>query len=134
MEITTLFVDGKYLAKDQIVIVLGVTRQGQKVPLGFIQTVTENATAISQLFCELIDRGLKYDDGLLVVIDGAKGLRKAVKDVFAKKAVVQRCQWHKRENVLSYLNETDKPYWKNQINRAYAMADYPEAKHSLEQL
>lgn len=131
LEIVSLFVDGKYLAKDQIVIVLGVTRQGHKIPLGFIQTVTENAVAIGQLFSELIGRGLKYDDGLLIVIDGAKGLRKAVNDVFEKKAVVQRCQWHKRENVLSYLNEADKPYWKNQINQAYAHSNYQQAKDCL---
>lgn len=42
--------------------------------------------------------GLKYDHGLLVVMDGAKGLRKAVDKVFGKKAAVQRCHWHKREN------------------------------------
>jgi len=86
-----LFVDGKQLAKQQIIIVLGVTLSGDKVPLGFIQTTTENSQSIAELFRDLIARGLSFQDGILVVIDGAKGLRKAVNPVFGVKAMVQRC-------------------------------------------
>ncbi|MFN8166461.1 MAG: transposase [Bacteroidia bacterium] len=56
---------------------------------------------------------------MLVVIDGSKGIYKAVQDVFGKKAVVQRCQWHKRENVLSYLSDRDKSNYKTKIQNAY---------------
>ncbi|MEM6525510.1 MAG: transposase, partial [Bacteroidota bacterium] len=73
-------------------IVLGVTVSGDKVPLGFIQTATENSQSIGELFSDLIERGLSVDQGLLVVIDGAKGIRKAVQAVFGTKAIVQRCQ------------------------------------------
>jgi hypothetical protein len=48
-----LFVAGKYLVGEQMVIALGVTEQGFKRParrVGFIQTSSENSTSISQLF------------------------------------------------------------------------------------
>ena len=77
-----LFIDGKHLAGDQMVIVLGVTEQGNKIPLGVVQTNTENATSIGNLLRELVERGLQYEDGILCVIDGAKGLKKAVKRCF----------------------------------------------------
>jgi putative transposase len=56
---------------------------------------------------ELIGRWLNFEDGPLVVIDGAKGLRKAVDETFGEKAVIQRCSWHKKENVVSYLKKED---------------------------
>jgi transposase-like protein len=127
-----LYIDGKYLAKEQMVIALGVTDQGDKLPLGFIQTNTENSRSIRELLSDLITRGFRYEDGLLCVIDGAKGLRKAVEEVFGKNAIVQRCQWHKRENVLSYLKESDKNIFKRKLNRAYSTEDYQEARYQLE--
>jgi transposase-like protein len=129
-----LFIDGKYLAKEQMVIVLGVTDQGEKIPLSFIQTNTENSRSIKQLLTDLISRGFKCEDGLLCVIDGAKGLRKAIEEVFGTKAVVQRCQWHKRENVLSYLKESDKEIYKKKLNRAYSTEDYEGARLQLEDI
>lgn len=126
-----LMIDGKYLASDQIVIALGITRQGEKIPLDFIQTVTENHTAIKGLLSNLIARGFDYQDGLLVCIDGAKGLRKAVEEVFSNKALVQRCQWHKRENVVSYLSDQDQEVFKGKIQRAYQEPEYAVAKEKL---
>jgi transposase-like protein len=129
-----LFIDGKYLAKEQMVIVLGVTDQGDKIPLSFIQTNTENSRSVKQLLTDLTSRGFKYEDGLLCVVDGAKGLRKAIEEVFGKNAIVQRCQWHKRENVLSYLKESDKEVYKKKLNKAYATEDYMEARIQLEDI
>ena len=122
-----VFIDGKYFYKEQIVIALGITDDGRKVALGFIQTTTENARSIKQLLANLIERGLKYDDGLLFVIDGSKGLYKAVKETFGNKSVVQRCQWHKRENVVSYLNDADKDTYRKKMNKAYNTETYEEA-------
>lgn len=129
--ILALFIDGKYLAKEQIVIVLGITEAGGKIPLGFIQTTTENSTSIKQLLSSLVERGLEYEEGLLCVVDGSKGLYKAIGEVFGKYAVVQRCQWHKRENVLSYLKESDKEKYKKKLNKAYKAESYEEAKSLL---
>ena len=93
-EFLVLFLDGKTFAEDAIVIALGVTRRGEKKLLGFVQTATENEPVCAAFLRSLVDRGLRTDQGLLCVIDGAKGLRKAIQTVFGPQAVVQRCQWH----------------------------------------
>lgn len=128
---TSLFIDGKYLAKEQIVIVLGITEDGRKIPLGFIQTTTENSRSIKELFLDLIKRGFKYDEGILCVIDGSTGLRKAIEETFGDYAVVKRCSWHKRENMLSYLPENRKEEFKKKYDRAYAKTDYIEAQNAF---
>jgi len=133
-DFVSLFIDGKYLAKEQIIIVLGVTMQGDKIPIGFIQSTTENARSIKELLGNLINRGLQYDEGLLIVIDGSKGLYKAVKEVFGEYAVIQRCQWHKRENVISYLSESKKEHYRKRINKAYRNENYEEAKELLREI
>jgi putative transposase len=126
-----IFIDGKYFYKEQIVIALGVTDDGRKIPLGFIQTTTENSKSIKQLLSNLIERGLKYEDGLLFIIDGSKGLHKAVEEIFGNYSVIQRCQWHKRENVLSYLSDSNKEIYKKKLNKAYNSETYDSALKEL---
>ena len=126
-----LFIDGKYLAKEQIIIALGVTMQGEKIPLGFVQTHSENAKSIKGLLTTLIDRGFDYHQGLLCVVDGSKGIHKAVRDAFGKAAIIQRCQWHKRENVVSYLNDSDQKSYRRKIRAAYQIDAYKEARARL---
>jgi len=126
-----LFVDGKYLAREQIVIVLGVTEKGDKIPLGFIQTTTENSKSIKELFSNIISRGFNYEEGILCIIDGSKGLRKAIEETFGDYAIVKRCAWHKRENMISYLPEKDKENFKKKFNNAYSNTDYIEAKNAF---
>lgn len=133
-EFLGLFIDGKSLAKEQIIIVLGVTVQGDKIPLGFIQTHTENSISIKELLSDLVSRGFNYRDGLLCVIDGSKGILKAIKQVFGDYALIQRCKWHKRENVLSYLKESVQDTYKKRINKAYNAESYVEAKKSLKSI
>jgi putative transposase len=72
---------GKYLARHQMVICLGLSADGRKIPMGFIETTTENAEAIKGLQQRRIERGLSFDEGILCIIDGSKGLFKAVRDV-----------------------------------------------------
>jgi transposase-like protein len=129
-----LLVDGKEFSGQQMVIALGVTEQGNKIPLGVIQTTTENARSIKGLFRDLINRGLQYDDGILIVIDGSKGLYKAAKDVFEHKALIQRCQWHKRENVVSYLPEEMKREIRHRLQSAYRQPKYEDARAELLQI
>ena len=130
-DIVALFLDGKTFGEDQMVIALGVTLEGNKVILGFVQTATENEAVCSAFLRELMDRGLKIDQGLLCVIDGAKGLRKAVDKVFARKAVVQRCTWHKRENVVRYLATSVQATFRRKLQAAYEKPTYAQAKASL---
>ena len=92
-----------------MVAAVGSTITGEKVLLGFVQTATENRKVCAAFLRELVDRGLRTNLGLLVVTDGAKGLHAAVREVFGTAARLQRCQWHKRENVLAYLPERHRP-------------------------
>lgn len=129
-----LFVDGKYLLGEQIVLALGVTAQGTKVPLGFVQSTNEHHQPCVDLFKDLLKRGLQINDGLLCVVDGAKGFRKAISLVFGNQALIQRCQWHKRENVLSYFAKDQQMHWKTQLQSAWALSDYQKARTELEAL
>ena len=108
--------------------------EGRKIPLDFVQTGTENARTLAPFLRGLVDRGLDLSHGLLVVIDGAKGLRAAVRQAFGKYAVVQRCQWHKRENVVAYLAKAEQPLWRRRLQQAYERPTYREARQQLEQL
>jgi transposase-like protein len=129
-----LFIDGKSQQKQQIVIVLGIDAKGEKYPLGFVQTTTENAQSIKDLLHNLVERGLQFDKGLLILIDGGKGLRKAIEDVFGPYAVVARCQLHKRKNVVRYLPEQEQSKWSNRLAEAYRIPEYAQAKEKLLQL
>lgn len=133
-EFVGLFIDGKSLAKEQIIIALGITAKGRKIPLGFIQSGSENSRAIKELLSNIVNRGLQYDEGLLVVIDGSRGIYKAVKEVFGAHAIIQRCVWHKRENVLSYLPESKQDHYKKRINKAYHQGSYNDAKSDLKSI
>ena len=126
-----LVMDGKTFAGDQIVIALGVTTTGEKRILGLVQTATENRRACASFLREIEERGFRAPNGLLAVLDGSKGLRAAVKDVFGETVAIQRCQWHKRENVLSYLSKSDQPIWKRKIEAAYRHPMYADAKRAL---
>lgn len=130
-DFVALFIDGKYLKREQVVIALGVTITGFKIPLAFIQSTTENSRAIKGLLSNLIQRNFRFEEGILVVSDGSTGLIKAVKETFGSLAVNQRCQWHKRENVISYLNEEHKIVFRRRIQRAYQESTYKEAKEAL---
>ena len=77
-----LLLDGKSFAADQVVIALGVTITGEKRVLGLVQTATENTRVCAAFLRELIERGFRAPTGLLAVLDGAKGLRAAVRDWF----------------------------------------------------
>lgn len=133
-DFVAIFIDGKYLAKEQIMIVLGVTMRGDKIPIGFLQTHSENSVPIKDLFDNLIERGLKYGKGLLFVIDGGKGIRKAVEEVFGNNCVIQRCTWHKRENVEKYLKEEDQMWFRAEYHSALEKPTYKQAKEEMDSL
>ena len=130
-EVVVLFLDGKTFAEDSMVLALGVLRTGEKKLLGFVQTATENEAVCAEFLRGLVTRGLRTDQGLLCVIDGAKGLRKAIQAVFGRQAVVQRCQWHKRENVVRYLPKGHQATWRRRLQQAYERPTYGEARAAL---
>ena len=133
-DLVALVIDGKYLAHQQIVIALGIDSEGHKIPLGFVQTTTENKQAIGGLIDDLIQRGLSFEDGILAIIDGGQGLRSALEDRLGAAAVIQRCQWHKRENVVSYLPADSQDHYRRRLQNAYQQLDYHQAKSQLMQI
>lgn len=133
-DVVALFVDGKTFADATMVVALGITMAGDKRFLGFVETETENEKVLTPFLRSLVERGLKIDQGLLVILDGGKGLRSAVRTAFRNRAVVQRCQWHKRENVVSYLSKAEQRLWRKRLQRAYDRPTYQEAAAALAQL
>jgi transposase-like protein len=133
-DVVALFVDGKTFADQTMVVALGVTISGDKRFVGFVETDTENQKVLTPFLRSLIERGLDISLGLLVIIDGGKGLRAAVKKAFGNLAVVQRCQWHKRENVVSYLSRSEQAQWRKRLQRAYDRPEYEEALAALRSL
>jgi len=133
-DLVALVIDGKTFAQDTMVTALGVTLDGQKVLLGFVQSSTENAEVLAPFLQGLLDRGLEIDQGILVVLDGGKGLRAAVRRAFGKKALVHRCQWHKRENVVDHLSKKEQAWWRKRLQRAYERPTYEEAKTALREI
>ena len=133
-DVVAIFLDGKAFADAMMVVGLGITITGDKRFLGFVETSTENEQVLTPFLRSLMERGLDISDGVLVIVDGGKGLRAAVKRAFGNRALVQRCQWHKRENVVSYLSKTEQAAWRKRLQRAYQRPEYNEARAALEQL
>lgn len=133
-DLVALILDGKTFAEDEMVAAVGVTITGEKVLLGFVQTATENRKVCAAFLRELVERGLRVDLGLLVVTDGAKGLHAAIREVFDNAALLQRCQWHKRENVLAYLPERHRLVMRRKLQAAYEQPTYDTAKRALGKL
>ena len=87
LDIKVLMLDGEHMAERCVVVALAITADGTKVPVGLWDGSTENKTVVRSLLADLVERGLAFDDGLLVVIDGAKALSAAVREVFGDKAL-----------------------------------------------
>src|SRR6476661_2177423 len=108
VRLAVIMLDGLEIADRTHVVALGITTDGVKIPLGLWEGSTENATVATALLSDLVARGLDPEQGLLFVIDGAKALRRAIKDVFGEHALVHRCHRHKERNVTDLLPERDR--------------------------
>ena len=133
-DVVALFLDGKTFADATMVVALGITLCGEKRFLGFVETDTENEKVLTPFLRSLVERGLDISQGLLVIIDGSKALGSAVNKAYRNRVLVQRCQWHKRENVVSYLSKNEQTSWRQRLQRAYNRPDYDEAAAALQQL
>jgi len=108
--------------------------QALQIPLGFVQAATENERVCRLFIDTLIQRGLHYEEGLLVLIDGAKGLYHAITKALKGYVVIQRCQWHKRENIVSYLAPEEQRRFRKKLKDAYDQPIYEDAKKALDNL
>jgi transposase-like protein len=134
VNLVALFLDGIEVAGHTVVVALGVALDGAKVPLGLWVGSTENHQLCTALLHDLIERGLRLDERVLCVIDGGKGIRKALEDVLGERAVIQRCQLHKLRNVLSYLPDARHPYVRQAMREAYRSESATLARKRLQQL
>lgn len=129
-----LVVDGIVVAGQTVVVALGLTGEGKKVPLGLWQGTTENAATCTALLQDLLGRGLRIEGRILCLIDGGKGLRKALTDVLGSNAVVQRCQLHKRRNVKDHLPKSRQAQVDAVMRQAYRSGSSEAARKQLRSL
>jgi putative transposase len=129
-----VMLDGIELKGRCCVVCLGIDTDGVKHPLGLWDGSTENATVATTLLANLVERGLDVEQGVLVVIDGAKALRKAVRDVFGTDTPVQRCVRHKERNVIDHLPEHSRDAVRRRLRAAWALDDHDRARDQLRAL
>ena len=138
LDIKVLMLDGEHLAERCVVVALAIAADGTKVPVGRWDGSTENKTVVRSLLADLVARGPAVDDGLLVVIDGAKALSAAVREVFGAKAAIQRCTLHKRRNLADHLPDKEQAWVDAKLVKAFAHpnpdAGLRNAKHLAAQL
>ncbi len=134
VRLAVLMLDGIELKGRCCVVALGIDTDGVKHPLGLWDGSTENATVATTLLGNLVERGLDVEQGVLVVIDGAKALRKAVRDVLGVHTPVQRCIRHKERNVLGHLPERDRPVVRRRLRAPWALEDHDRALEQLRRL
>ena len=134
LDLRVVLVDGIHFRDRVVLIALGIDAKGDKHVLGLREGSTENATVVRALISDLIDRGLDPERARLWVIDGAKALRRAIRDVFGEAAAVQRCQVHKLRNVLEHLPEQVRPSVRRAMRDAWASHDPALALRQLERL
>jgi putative transposase len=131
LDLVALLIDGVHVGDHCLIVALGIAADGQKHALGLWDGSTENATVCQGLLATLQSRGLRTDRSLLVILDGSKALRKAVRATFGDAALVQRCQVHKTRNILEYLNDRQRPWAQAILRRAYQSADVKTAQRLL---
>jgi putative transposase len=131
LDLVGLILDGVHVGEHCLVLALGIAADGQKHALGLWEGSTENATLCQSLLANLQSRGLRTDRSLLVMLDGSKALRKAVRDLFGEVALVQRCHVHKMRNVLDHLPERQRMWAKAILQRAYRSTDVAPARRLL---
>ncbi len=134
LDLAVILVDGIHFRDRVVLIALGIDTKGDKHVLGLREGSTENATVVRALLADLVDRKLDPERPRLWVIDGAKALRRAIRDLFGESALVQRCQVHKLRNVLEHLPEQVRQSVRRAMRDAWGSRDAELALRQLERL
>jgi len=134
LRLCAVLIDGTAFKDRQMIVALGIGGDGRKTVLGLREGATENATVVGALLSDLLARGLDFTTPRLYVLDGSKALQTAVRRHAGESAFLQRCQVHKKRNVVDHLPEEYKAEVRRKLQNAYAMADYEDAKRALEGL
>src|SRR5947207_8679921 len=134
LRLCAVLIDGTPFKDRQMIVALGIGCDGRKTVLGLREGATENATVVSALLRDLIERGMDFNTPRLYILDGGKALHAAVRRHAGEAAFIQRCQIHKKRNVVDHLPEEYKTDVRRKLQNAYAMAEYDDAKRALERL
>jgi len=134
LSIDVMMIDGTIFKGYNLVVAIGIDRFGHKVILGLRQGATENAAVVGELLEELAERGLKFNQPRLYVVDGGKAIRRAIVNHAGEAAFIQRCQVHKIRNVCDHLQEPQQYAVKYKMHCAYDMSEAVDAKQALMKL
>jgi transposase-like protein len=134
LALVAVMIDGVHFAEHVVLAAVGIDELGDKHVLGLREGATENAAAVRALLADLVERGLDTNRSLLIVIDGAKALHKAVVEVFGTRALIQRCREHKKRNVTDALPERLRASVRSAMNQAYATREAKRARRLLDNL
>jgi putative transposase len=133
LDLVCLLLDGVHFGEHTCVVALGIAIDGTKHPLALVEGSTENTTLARDLITGLRERGLDTSRPILVVIDGAKALRRAITDVFDH-PVIGRCQQHKIRNVRDKLPQRLQGPVEHRMRTAYHAASALDAEAQLSTL
>src|ERR1035438_474281 len=134
LRLCAVLIDGTPFRDRQMIAALGIGCDGTKTVLGIREGATENTAVVSSLLSELVERGLDFSLPRLYILDGGKALHAAVRRHAGEAAFIQRCQVHKKRNVVDHLPDEHKADVRRKLQNAYAMADYADAKRALDRL
>lgn len=134
LKLCAVLIDGTPFKGRQMIVALGIGNDGTKTVLGLREGATENTAVVSGLLSDLVERGLDFSIPRLYILDGGKALTAAVKKHAGEAAFIQRCQVHKKRNVIDHLPEDYKADVKRKLQNAYSMVEYGDAKRALERL
>jgi transposase-like protein len=122
---------GIHVGEHLVVVALGIDEQGDKHVLGLHEGATENEITCKALVEDLVARGVRNDRSRLFVIDGSKAIVAAIRKTFGRRALIQRCQVHKRRNVEDHLPESMKKKVGRTMAAAYRCGHFERAKRML---
>src|ERR1700674_726660 len=134
LQLCAVLIDGTPFRGRQMIVALGINVDGRKTVLGLREGATENIAVVSESLGDLAGRGLDFSGPRLYVLDGGKALAAAVRRHAGEAAMIQRCQVHKRRNVIDHLPEEHKSAVKKKRKNAYAMTESADAKRALDRL
>ncbi len=134
LALCAIMIDGIHIDKHLVLLALGIDIHGEKHTLGLYEGATENTTSCIGFLSDLEARGVRTDRAMLFVIDGSKALAKAIRAKFGPRALIQRCQVHKKRNVEDHLPEDMKRNAGRTISAAYQSGNAARAKRMLEGL
>jgi len=134
LDLPVVMIDGIHFGERVVLLALGIDAKGDKHVLGLREGSTEATRVVVSLLADLVERGLDADRMRLWVIDGGKALRKAIVQTFGCRALIQRCQEHKRRNVLEHLPKELHASVKRALRDAWNVGDAELAKRQLQRL